>query len=201
MRFPTNELLALLVATSFAAGLNVYATVATLGLLAHSSLLTLPAGLHILENWWIIAASIVLFLIEFFADKIPAFDLIWNALHTFVRVPIAGLLAYGATAQLSPGKQLLVTMLGTAIALAAHGGKTAVRAAVTPSPEPISNISLSFGEDALAIFLTWFATQHPYSAAAIVVMLLVMVTVLVRWVIRALRALFRGAGHELAAID
>ena len=85
-----------------------------------------------LGNWWTIAASTVLFIIEFFADKIPAFDLIWNALHTFVRIPIAALLAYGATSQFSPGKQLLVTMLGGAIALAAHGGKTAVRAAVTP---------------------------------------------------------------------
>ena len=197
VRLPANELVALFVAISFAAGLNVYATVATLGLLARSGLLPLPAPLHVLENWWIIAASTFLFVIEFFADKVPAFDLIWNALHTFVRVPIAALLAFAATSQLSPGKQLIATVLGGVIALAAHGGKTAVRAAVTPSPEPISNISLSFGEDALAIFLTWFATQHPYSAAAIVIALLVIILVLIRWVVRALRALFRGAEHEL----
>ena len=157
----------------------------------------LPDSLRLLESGWIIAASIVLFVIEFLADKVPAFDLIWNALHTFVRVPIAALLAYAATSQLSPGKQLLATVLGGLIALAAHGGKTAVRAAVTPSPEPISNIGLSFGEDALAIFLTWFATQHPYSAAAIVIVLLAIITILVRWVVRALRALLRGAEHEL----
>jgi hypothetical protein len=198
MRLPANELVALLVATSFAAGLNVYATVGTLGLLARFSVLSLPDPLHLLESWWIIAASIVLFVIEFFADKVPAFDLIWNALHTFVRVPIAALLAYAATSQLSPGKQLLATVLGGLIALGAHGGKTAVRAAVTPSPEPISNIGLSFGEDALAIFLTWFATQHPYSAAAIAIVLLAIIIILVRWVVRALRALFRGAEHELA---
>jgi hypothetical protein len=188
----------MLVATSFAAGLNVYATVATLGLLARFDLLPLPGSLHILENWWIIAASVVLFVIEFFADKVPAFDLIWSALHTFVRVPIAALLAYAATSHLSPGKQLLATLLGGLIALAAHGGKTAVRAAVTPSPEPVSNISLSLGEDAMAIFLTWFATQHPYSAAAIVLALLVIIVILARWVVRALRALFRGAERELA---
>lgn len=198
MRFPANELVAMLVATSFAAGLNVYATVATLGLLARFDLLPLPGSLHILENWWIIAASVVLFVIEFFADKVPAFDLIWSALHTFVRVPIAALLAYAATSHLSPGKQLLATLLGGLIALAAHGGKTAVRAAVTPSPEPVSNISLSLGEDAMAIFLTWFATQHPYSAAAIVLALLVIIVILARWVVRALRALFRGAERELA---
>ena len=189
--------MALLVAISFAAGLNVYATLGTLGLLAHAGLLPLPATLHLLSNWWIIAASGMLFVIEFFADKIPAFDLIWNALHTFVRVPLAGLLAYAATSQLSPGKQLLAAALGGAIALVAHGGKTAVRAAVTPSPEPFSNITLSLGEDALAIFLTWFATQHPYGAAAIAGILLVTIIVLVRWVVRALRALFRGAEREL----
>ena len=197
MKLPANELVALLVATSFAAGLNVYATVATLGLLARFDLLPLPDSLHLLESWWIIAASVLMFGIEFFADKVPAFDLIWNALHTFVRVPIAALLAYGATSQLSPGKQLLATLLGGVIALAAHGGKTAVRAAVTPSPEPISNISLSLGEDAMAIFLTWFATLHPYSAAAIVVALLAIIVISIHWVVRSLKALFRGAENEL----
>jgi Domain of unknown function (DUF4126) len=197
VKLPANELVALLVATSFAAGLNVYATVATLGLLARFDLLPVPDSLHLLESWWIIAASIVMFVIEFFADKIPAFDLVWNALHTFVRVPIAALLAYAATSQLSPGKQLLATLLGGVIALAAHGGKTAVRAAVTPSPEPISNIGLSLGEDALAIFLTWFATMHPYSAAALVLVLLAIVVLLIRWIVRAFRALFRGAEYEL----
>ena len=197
MNLPANELVALLVAISFAAGLNVYATLATLGLLAHAGLLPLPTTLHLLSNWWIIVASAMMFVIEFFADKIPAFDLFWNALHTFVRVPLAGLLAYAATSQLSPGKQLIATVLGAAIALAAHGGKTAVRAAVTPSPEPFSNITLSLGEDALAIFLTWFATQHPYWAAAIAGVFLATIIVLMRWVVRALRALFRGAEQEL----
>jgi hypothetical protein len=197
VNLPANELVALLVAISFAAGLNVYATLATLGLLAHAGLLPLPTTLHLLSNWWIIVASGMMFVIEFFADKIPAFDLIWNALHTFVRVPLAGLLAYTATSQLSPGKQLLAAVLGGTIALAAHGGKTAVRAAVTPSPEPFSNITLSLGEDALAIFLTWFATQHPYRAAAIAGVLLVTIIVIVRWVVCALRALFRGAEQEL----
>lgn len=197
MRVPANELVAMLVAISFAAGLNVYATVATLGLLARFEVLPLPAPLHLLADWWIIAASIALFVIEFFADKVPAFDLIWSALHTFVRVPIAALLAYAATSHLSSGEQLLATVLGGLIALAAHGGKTAVRTAVTPSPEPISNISLSLGEDALAIFLTWFATQHPYSAAAIVTVLLAIIIILIRWVVRALRALFRDAESEM----
>jgi hypothetical protein len=192
-----NEIAAALVAISFAAGLNVYATVATLGLLAHTGVVPLPPALQLLSNWWVIAASLGLFLLEFFADKVPAFDLIWNALHTFIRVPAAALLAYGATAQLSPEKQMLATIAGGLIALAAHGGKTAVRAAVTPSPEPLSNIGLSLGEDVLAIFLTWFATQHPYLAASIAVGFLLVIVLLIRWVVRAVRALFRGAETEL----
>jgi hypothetical protein len=197
VKLPPHEIAAALVAISFAAGLNVYATLATLGLLAHAGVLPLPAPLQLLASWWVIGASLALFLLEFFADKIPAFDLVWNALHTFIRVPVAALLAYGATSQLSPEKQLLATLLGGAIALAAHGGKTAVRAAVTPSPEPLSNIGLSLGEDALAIFLTWFATQHPYLAAALALCFLLIIVMLVRWVVRALRALFRGAEGEL----
>jgi len=195
---PPSELVALLIATSFAAGLNVYATLLTLGLLAHAGLLPLPPALQLVSNWYVIAASGVMFVIEFFADKIPAFDLLWNALHTFIRIPIAALLAYGATATLSPGEQMVATIAGGAIALAAHGGKTAVRAAVTPSPEPFSNITLSLGEDGLAIFLTWFATQHPYATIAIVSAMLAVIVVLARWVVRSLRRLFRGAEHELA---
>ena len=198
LHIPLPELFAVVAAVAFASGLNVYATVAALCLLARLGHVPLPPALQLLESSPIIAASAALFVIEFFADKIPAFDLLWSALHTFVRVPVAALLAYGATRQLSPGQQLLAALLGAAVALAAHGGKTALRAAVTPSPEPISNIALSLGEDVLAVSLTWLATRHPYAAATIVVVLLAVITVLVRAVVKALRSLFRGAERELA---
>lgn len=198
LQIPPGELFSLLAAISFAAGLNLYATVAVLGLLARFGHLPLPSGLLPLESWPIIAASLVLFAIEFFGDKIPAFDLIWNAVHTFIRVPAAGLLAYEATSRLSPEKQLLATLLGALIALAAHGGKTAARAAVTPSPEPLSNITLSAGEDILAIGLTWLATCHPYAGGMLAAILVVIVVILIHWVIRALGALFHGAEQELA---
>jgi len=194
---PGEDLVALIVAVSFAAGLNVYATLATLGLLAHAGLLVLPDALNLLASWWVIGASAVLFGVEFFADKIPAFDLIWNALHTFIRVPIAAFLAWRVTATLSPVEQLAATLLGGLIAFVAHGGKTAVRAAVTPSPEPISNIGLSLGEDALAIGLTWLATRHPVLAGSIAAALVLILVLLVRWVWRALRKLFRGAEQAL----
>jgi hypothetical protein len=198
LQIPLPELFALLAAIAFAAGLNVYATVAALGLLARFGHLPLPPALQLVETWPVIAASGALFAVEFFADKIPAFDLIWSALHTFVRVPVAAFLAYGATAQLTPARQLLATLLGAAIALAAHGGKIAVRAAVTPSPEPFSNISLSLAEDLLAIALTWLATRHPYMAGTIALSLVAVIALLARFVIRAVQALFRGAEKELA---
>jgi hypothetical protein len=198
MKLGGSELVGLIVAVSFAAGLNVYATVATLGLLSRGGFVDLPSGLHLLSSWWVIAASGVLFTIEFFADKIPAFDLFWNALHTFVRIPVAALIAFGATSQLSLGKQLLATLAGGAIALAAHGGKTAARAAVTPAPEPFSNVTLSAGEDTLAVFLTWLATRHPVEAALIVAAFLAIIAVLTRWVVRAMKNLFRGVENELS---
>ena len=199
LKIPSAELFSLLVAIGFAAGLNLYATVAVLGLLARFGHLPLPPGLQLLESWPVIVASIALFAIEFFADKVPAFDLIWNALHTFIRVPVAALIAYRATSQLSPEHQLLAALLGAVVALIAHGGKTAARAAVTPSPEPLSNIGLSVGEDALAIGLTWLAARHPYIAGTLAMALVLIIVVLARAVIRALRALFRGAEQELTA--
>ena len=201
LSIPPNELVAALVAVSFAAGLNVYATLATLGLLGRFGVFPLPQNLHLLASWYIIAISLALFALEFFADKIPFFDLIWNALHTFVRVPIAALVAYRATATLSPWEQMLAAVVGGGIALAAHGGKTAARAAVTPSPEPLSNTALSLGEDVLAVSLTWFATKHPFVAAGIVAVLVLVIVLLMRWVVRSLRALFQGAEREWAGRD
>jgi len=194
---PMPEIVALLVATSFAAGLNTYATVGTLGILGRYNVLALPDGLHQLTDWWVIAAAAVMFVVEFFADKIPAFDLIWNAMHTFIRIPVAALLAYRATATLSPGEQMLATIVGGLIALASHGGKTAARAAVTPSPEPFSNAALSLTEDAVAIGLTWLATRHPYAAAGFVLVGLAFVILILRFVLRSLKALFKGAEEQI----
>lgn len=198
LKIPPGELFTLLAAIGFAAGLNLYATVAFLGLLARFEHLPLPPGLVLLSEWPVIGVALALFAIEFFADKIPAFDLIWNALHTFIRVPMAALLAYQATNQLPPGEQLLATLLGGLVAFAAHGGKTAARAAVTPLPEPFSNIALSVGEDALALGLTWLATKHPYAAGALAAIFVATIVLMARLVVRALRALFSDAERELA---
>ena len=194
-----RQLFAIVVATSFAAGLNTYATIATLGLLSHAGVLMLPPSLDVLASWPVIGAALALYAVEFVADKIPAVDLVWNALHTFVRVPAAALISYGATAQLSLQEQLIATAVGSAVALVAHGGKTAARAAVTPSPEPFSNAALSLGEDVVAVGLTWLAARHPFAAAAITLVLAALVLVVIRAVARALRNALDAAARWLHA--
>src|SRR5436309_5121310 len=185
------QIISLVIVSSFAAGLNVYAMLGTLGLLGHFQVVQLPPSLHPVENPWVIAISLGMFVLHFFADKIPAFDLVWNGLHTFIRIPLAALIAYGATSQLSPGAQIASTALAGVIAAVAHTGKFAARAAVTPSPEPFSNMALSVGEDTVAVGLTWFATVHPYWSAGIAVGLLVVAVILIWIFARAVKALFR----------
>jgi hypothetical protein len=196
---PTGtELTAILVVISFSAGLNVYATVGMLGLLARFHVLALPPALHPLQDWEIIAICAVLFLLEFVGDKIPVFDLLWNAAHTFVRVPVAAFLAYAATSQLPQWEQIAATFAGGLIALAAHGGKTAARAAIVHSPEPFSNFALSTAEDALVVLLLAIVTRHPYIATVIVVLVLCVIAILIRFVLRALGTLFRDAEATLS---
>jgi hypothetical protein len=191
MIFTPSSIAALIVAISFAAGLNVYATIATLGILARLQWVTLPPGLDPLANTWVIAVSCLLFVIEVFADKIPAFDLIWNAAHTFIRIPVAALLAYKAASQLTPEMQLLATLAAALITAIAHTSKTAARTLVTASPEPLSNIALSSAEDITAVSLTWVATHHPYSAAAFAGVLIVLLLLSMRWIVRRLKRMWK----------
>ncbi|GGG73726.1 hypothetical protein GCM10011585_15390 [Edaphobacter dinghuensis] len=187
MDFSPANITALVIAASFAAGLNIYATVLTLGILARTHWVALPAGLDSLGHTWVIVVCAIMFAVEFVADKIPGFDVFWNVLHTAVRVPIAALVAYHASAQLSPQMQIIATGVGAAIALATHSSKTALRAVVTPSPEPVSNIALSSTEDVVAVGLTWFATHHPIVAASIAVALLVAAVLAARALLRAIQ--------------
>jgi len=196
--FTPSNIAALIIAASFAAGLNVYATVCTLGLLTHAHWVALPPGLEALGNWWVIAVSGALFALEFVADKIPGFDLLWNALHTFIRLPIAALLAWQATSHLSPEMRLLAAIGGAGIAFVAHGSKTAIRTAVTPSPEPFSNIALSTSEDAIAVGVTWLATRHPWVAASIAAALTLCAILAARWMIRSLRRAWSRVSASVA---
>jgi hypothetical protein len=182
----------------FAAGLNVYAVMVVLGIFAHAGILSLPPGVQLVGNRCVVGVSGVLFLIEFVGDKIPIFDILWNAMHTFVRIPVAAILTYAATPQLPEWERLLATLLGGLIALASHGGKIAARAAVTHFPEPISNMTLSLGEDAGVAFLLWYAARHPYGAAGIVGVALLVIAIMARFIARALKNLFHDAEHGFA---
>ena len=165
------ETLSLVLGAGFSSGLNLYATVATLGLLERFGVIHLPAHLHMLANPIVLAVAGALYLMEFLADKIPYIDSVWQAVHTFIRPPAAALLAFSATAAAPDAWRWAAAMLAGSIALTSHGTKASARAAVNMSPEPLSNWALSFGEDILAVWLTWFATTHPAIAIAVVVLL------------------------------
>lgn len=185
------EVVAFLIAVSFAAGLNVSGTVALLGLLARAGVLTLPGDLGLLTSWWVIGAACLLFLVEVVADKVPLFDLVWNVLQTFVRVPVAGVLAYAATPALDPAWQAVAVLAGSGLALLAHTLKTAIRTAVNSSPEPVTNVGVSATEDLLALGLTWFAATHPWLAAGLVLVLVILAVLILRWLWRGARRLLR----------
>jgi hypothetical protein len=184
--------LGLALGAGFSSGLNLYATVATLGLLQRLGVLHLPQSLQVLSHPWVLGIAIALYLIEFFADKFPYFDTIWDAVHTFIRPPAAALLAFAAAGGAAPEWRWAAALLAGGVALTAHGTKASARAAVNTSPEPFSNWFLSFGEDILAVWLTWMATAHPLATTIIVAALVVLSAFLLYHLFRfARRALQR----------
>ena len=174
------ETLGFSLGTSFASGLNVYATVAAAGLFQRFGIVQLPDSLQVLANPLVIGLAITLFVIEFIADKIPYVDSVWDALHTFVRPPAAALIAYSAFGEVPEEWKVGAAMLAGGVALTSHGAKATTRAAANTSPEPFSNWILSLAEDGIAVFLAWMAAEHPLITAAVVVVL-VIVAVLVIW--------------------
>ena len=158
--------------SSFAAGLNVYATVATLGLLHRLQVYTLPPALEVLANPWVLGVAVCLYAVEFFADKIPYVDSIWDALHTFVRPPAAAVLAYAALGDVSEPVRVVAGLVAGTFAFTAHGTKATARVVANASPEPVSNWVLSLTEDAVAVGLVALVTQHPLVALAVVVVLM-----------------------------
>ncbi len=166
------ETLGLAMGTSFATGLNLYATVAALGLLHRFEVFQLPQSLEVLANPWVLGAAIALYLIEFVADKVPYVDNVWDVIHTFVRPAAAAVLAFGAFADLPDSYRIIAALLAGGVALTSHGSKASTRAAVNASPEPVSNWILSLLEDGLALALTWLAATHPYLTMGVVVLLL-----------------------------
>jgi hypothetical protein len=178
------ETIGLALGTSFAAGLNAYATVALLGAAQHFGFVTLPTGLDILGHPAVIIAAGVLFFIEFFADKIPYVDSVWDAIHTLVRPAAAAGLGWGIFNTQPATMQAIAALLAGTVALTSHGAKATTRAAANTSPEPFSNIILSVIEDVLAAGLTWLAMAHPVVTAFIVVVLLGLAVLIIRGLVR-----------------
>ena len=185
------ETLGLALGAGFSSGLNLYATVATLGLLQRLGVLHLPPGLQVLSHPWVRAIAIALYLLEFFADKIPYFDTFWDALHTFIRPPAAALLTFAAAGGAPQEWRWGAALLAGGVALTSHGTKASARAAVNTTPEPFSNWFLSFGEDVLAVWLTWMATTHPVATTIIVVVLVVLCAFLLYHLFRFARRAFQ----------
>lgn len=186
------QTLGLALGAGFSSGLNLYATVATLGLLQRYGVLRLPQSLQGLSHPWVLGIAIALYLVEFLADKIPYFDTIWDAIHTFIRPPAAALLAYAAAGAAPAEWRWGAALLAGGVALTSHGTKASARAAVNTSPEPFSNWVLSFGEDVLAVWLTWMATAHPLATTIVVIALVAISAVLLYYLFRfARRALQR----------
>ena len=189
MNLPLPELLALALASAVASGLNAYASVAMIGLLQRYAVIHLPPPMNALSQDWVVAVAAALFVIEFFADKIPYFDNLWDAIHTFIRVPVGAGLVAGFFADQTAPWQALMAVVGGALALQSHGTKVSARLAVNTSPEPFSNWALSLAEDALVVLLLWMAASHPYLTLAILAALVVVFILLVRVILGGLRRL------------
>src|SRR5712691_10997242 len=147
------QTIGLALGAGFSSGLNLYATIATLGLLQRYGVIHLPGSMQVLSHPWVLGIAIALYAIEFVADKIPYVDTIWDAVHTLIRPPAAALLAYSATVAAPPEWRWGAALLAGGVALTSHGTKASTRAAVNTSPEPFSNWLLSFGEACCLAYL------------------------------------------------
>ncbi len=198
---PLQEL-GLAMGTAWTSGINLYATVAALGIAQASGLVQLPPGLEVLANPAVITIAVIMYVVEFFADKVPYADTGWDALHTFIRVPAGALLAARALGPTNPALEVVAALAGGSVALAAHGTKATARLAINTSPEPFSNWAASIAEDIAAFLGVWAALQHPYVMLALVTLFLALSIYLVPKILRGLRAIFRklfGRGGSAAA--
>src|SRR6185369_12211960 len=189
-------LLGLLLGASVASGLRLYATVAVLGFLGRSGALTLPAGLQVLAHPWVILVATSLYLVEFLADKIPLVDSVWDMVHTFIRVPAAGLLAWAALGGVPEHWRLIAALCCGGVALSAHGLKSSARAVINTSPEPVTNWLASLAEDGATAFLLFLAVKYPLAAAIVAGLVVIAAALLVTWMTRVVRRFFRRRRAE-----
>jgi hypothetical protein len=176
---------------SFAAGINLYATVAILGLASRYGWVALPEQYRVFDNDYVIGAAIVMYVIEFVADKIPWVDSLWDALHTVIR-PVGGaLIAITTLGDASPTVETIVGLLGGTLAAGTHFTKAGTRAVANASPEPFSNWILSLSEDVFVVSLGFIALKYPLAAAVIVIIGVVLMLIFATWIVRAVKRRWR----------
>jgi hypothetical protein len=183
--------IALAMGASWASGINLYAAILTLGVLSITGNMALPPDLAILANPLVIGAAGLMYAVEFFADKIPGVDTIWDTIHTFVRIPAGAMLAAGAVGELGMGAELAALMVGGSMAAATHATKAGTRAMVNTSPEPFSNWTLSIGEDVAVFAGMWAAVQHPWIFLALLILFILLMVWLLPKIWRGVRRVFR----------
>jgi hypothetical protein len=178
--------------SAWLSGINLYATVATLGLLQRFHWVTLPGQLDVLSNAWVIGVAVALYVVEFVADKIPVVDSAWDMVHTFIRVPAGAVLAFEAFGGSDPTVRMIAMLLGGSVALSSHSAKAAVRVAANTSPEPFSNIAFSLLEDVFAVGASFMLAWFPVVLLVVVLIFLAFAVWLAPKIFRALRALFHS---------
>lgn len=188
-----SGLIALSMGLAWASGINLYAALLTLGVLARTGNIALPENLQLVADPLVLGAAGVMYAIEFFADKIPGVDTGWDALHSFIRIPAGAVLAAAAVGELSPAAELAAALLGGGMAAATHATKAGTRVMINTSPEPVSNWTASLGEDLAVIGGIWAALNHPFIFLA----LLLLFVVLMIWL---LPKLWRGIKAILARL-
>lgn len=194
------ELLSVLgrtVGFSFAAGINLYATVAMLGLAERFGLVALPEQFRVFDNDIVIGVALVLYVVEFVADKVPWLDSLWDAIHTLIRPAGGALIAVASLGEASPTVTGLIAVLGGTLAAGTHLTKAGTRAVANTSPEPFSNWILSLAEDAFVIGLSALAMTYPVVAAGVVAVGVVLMLVFATWIARAIKRRWRGGGRAL----
>jgi hypothetical protein len=194
----TPELLALAAALGWASGFRLYAVVFLVGMAGAAGWMDLPAGLQVLQHPVLLGASGFMLLVEFFADKIPVVDSVWDMLNSVLRIPAGAALAAGVFGADSGTMALAAALLGGSLAATSQAAKTTTRAAINSSPEPFSNVGMSLVEDGLVVGAVWLATQHPLVFG----LLLVIAVILMWWVtwmlFKFLRAALRRLGGRSA---
>jgi len=184
--------LSLAFGTAWTSGINLYATVAVLGALQKFAGVELPGGLNVLDNWAIIGVAGGLYVVEFFADKIPYVDSVWDVIHTFIRVPAGVVVAYAATSDLDSSITIPAALMGGGLALSSHGTKSALRVGANLSPEPVSNWALSLIEDVVAFVGTFLAVFAPLIIFGVLVIFIIAFLWFFPKIIRALRRMLKA---------